>query len=101
MEETKARIDKAAQGRDISCCLAGGEAGVDFADALSEYLGVVTNGTEIPNRRDKYVQQELIRQAGLRAVRQAGGKQLSEVENFLTTEPFPIVLKPTESGEFV
>jgi len=98
MEETKARIDEAAQGREISCCFAGGEAGVDFADALSEYLGVVTNGTEIPNRRDKYVQQELIRQAGLRAVRQAGGKQLSEVENFLTTEPFPIVLKPTESA---
>ena len=81
-----------------SCCFAGGEAGVDVADALSEYLGLRSNGTEIENRRDKYVQQELIRQAGLRAVRQAGSANFSDVENFLTTEAYPVVLKPTESA---
>jgi hypothetical protein len=43
---------------------------VDFADAFSEHLELLTNGTEVPNRRDKYIQQEMIRQAGLRAVRQ-------------------------------
>ena len=37
----------------ISCCFAGGEAGVDVADALSEYLGLQSNGTGIENRRDK------------------------------------------------
>ena len=57
-----------------------------------------SNGTEIENRRDKYVQQELIRQAGLRAVRQAGSANFSDVENFLTTEAYPVVLKPTESA---
>merc|ERR1719253_1698474 len=98
MEETKARIEEAAQGQKIFCCFAGGEAGVDFADALSEYLGLQTNGTEISNRRDKYVQQELIRQAGLRAVRQAGGADFSDVESFLTSESYPVVLKPTESA---
>ncbi len=81
-----------------SCCFAGGEAGVDVADALSEYLGLRSNGTEIANRRDKYVQQELIRQAGLRAVRQAGSATFSDVEPFLTTEAYPVVLKPTESA---
>jgi hypothetical protein len=28
----------------ISGCIAGGEAGVDLADAFSEYLGVLSNG---------------------------------------------------------
>jgi biotin carboxylase len=75
----------------------GGEAGVDLADALSEFLKVRTNGTTIPNRRDKKVQQEIIRKHGLRSVRQAGGKKFSDVEEFLKTEPYPVVLKPIES----
>ncbi|KAG7363309.1 ATP-grasp domain containing protein [Nitzschia inconspicua] len=98
LEETKQRLFAAAKEHEIFCCFAGGEAGVDFADAFSEYLGVLSNGTDIPNRRDKYVQQELIRKAGLRAVRQAGGTKLEEVESFLQTESYPIVLKPTESA---
>ncbi|VEU36173.1 unnamed protein product [Pseudo-nitzschia multistriata] len=98
LKQTKARINEAAQGREIFCCFAGGEAGVDAADALSEYLGLRTNGTGIANRRDKYVQQELIRKVGLRAVRQAGGPIFSDVEAFLTTEAYPVVLKPTESA---
>ncbi len=36
--------------------------------------------------------------AGLRSVRQAGGKTLAEVEHFLRTEPFPVVVKPVESA---
>mmetsp|Transcript_19329 Transcript_19329/g.40704 ORF Transcript_19329/g.40704 Transcript_19329/m.40704 type:complete len:925 (+) Transcript_19329:97-2871(+) len=98
LEETKVSLDEAAQGHEIFCCFAGGEAGVDFADALSEFLDLRTNGTVIANRRDKYVQQELIRQIGLRAVRQAGSPTFSEVETFLTTEAYPVVLKPTESA---
>ncbi|KAL3908199.1 MAG: hypothetical protein SGILL_008572, partial [Bacillariaceae sp.] len=98
LEESKKRLMEAAEGHEIFCCFAGGEAGVDFADAFSEYLGVLTNGTEIPNRRDKYVQQELIREAGLRAVRQAGGTKIEEVDSFLKSEAYPIVLKPTESA---
>lgn len=85
-------------GKEIVACLAGGEAGVDLADALSEYMGLRTNGTEIPNRRDKKVQQELIRQHGLRSVRQGSGTKFEQVESFLKTEGFPVVLKPTESA---
>jgi hypothetical protein len=42
----------------ICGCIAGGEAGVDMADALSERLGVLSNGTagDYKNRRDKKVQ---------------------------------------------
>ena len=77
----------------VSGCIAGGEAGVDMADALSERLGVMSNGTEgsYANRRDKKVQQDLVRCAGLRAVRQACGSTFGEVEGFLTGESFPVV----------
>lgn len=98
MEETAARAREAAGSRTIAACIAGGEAGVDLADALSEYLGLKTNGTEIPNRRDKKVQQELIRKVGLRSVRQAAGSKFEEVEDFLKTEEYPLVLKPIESA---
>lgn len=85
--------------KTITACLAGGEAGVDLADALSEFLGLLTNGTDIkPNRRDKKIQQELIRKFGLRSVRQAGGDQLEDVDAFLKTERYPVVLKPNESA---
>lgn len=82
----------------IVAVIAGGEAGVDMADALSEHMGLLTNGTDIPNRRDKKLQQELIRKCGLRSVRQAAGTKVADVEAFLTSEPYPIVLKPTESA---
>lgn len=109
LEETKQALLKISNGHAIAAVIAGGEAGVDYADALSEYfeqtrdsavdtMPILTNGTEIPNRRDKYVQQELIKQAGLRGVRQAGSDKFEEVESFLKTESFPVVLKPTESA---
>lgn len=50
--------EEAANYYTISGCIAGGEAGVDMADLLSEKLGVLSNGTqgEFANRRDKKVQ---------------------------------------------
>ena len=131
----------------ISGVIAGGEAGVDMADVLSERLGVLSNGAkgEFANRRDKKVQvrfvwfrfrllhclrgdiffhsntntrtshfvqflllhtktntqQELVRKAGMRAVRQACGETFEEVHDFLKSETFPVVLKPTDSGMYV
>eukprot|EP00578_Thalassiosira_sp_NH16_P030550 CAMPEP_0181081758 /NCGR_PEP_ID=MMETSP1071-20121207/3266_1 /TAXON_ID=35127 /ORGANISM="Thalassiosira sp., Strain NH16" /LENGTH=963 /DNA_ID=CAMNT_0023163313 /DNA_START=212 /DNA_END=3103 /DNA_ORIENTATION=+ len=84
----------------IGGCIAGGEAGVDMADLLSERLGVMSNGAkgDFANRRDKKIQQELIRKAGMRSVRQACGKTFEEVEDFLKSESFPVVLKPTDSA---
>jgi len=98
LKDVAAKVLESAAPRTVVACLAGGEAGVDMADALSEFLGLRTNGTDIPNRRDKKIQQELIRKTGLRSVRQAAGTKFEEVESFLKTEPFPIVLKPTESA---
>ena len=98
LDETAASVQAAAKAFRIVACLAGGEAGVDLADSLSEKLEVRTNGTDIPNRRDKKLQQELIRDQGLRSVRQAGGRNFSDVESFLRTEEYPVVLKPVESA---
>jgi len=88
---------------EIVACLAGGEAGVDVADIVSEAMGLQSNGVlcvkgESLNRRDKKVQQELLRDAGMRAVRQAGSDKFEDVEEFLRTESYPVVLKPTESA---
>jgi hypothetical protein len=98
LAETVTAVRKTADNYRVIACVAGGEAGVDFADALSEALGVRTNGTEIPNKRDKKLQQDLIRKAGLRSVRQASGTEFEQVEPFLKREAFPVVLKPNESA---
>lgn len=98
LEATLKEIEAKSEGIEIVACLAGGEAGVDVADVLSEAMGLLSNGTEVENRRDKKVQQELIRAAGMRSVRQAGSDKFENVEEFLRTEEYPIVLKPTESA---
>jgi hypothetical protein len=98
LEATSASLFKAAGQLRVVACLAGGEAGVDLADALSEKLKVRTNGTRIPNKRDKKLQQELIKKSGLRSIRQACGSEFKEVEAFLRVERFPVVLKPVESA---
>jgi hypothetical protein len=89
--ETIRLLYKAAGTFKIVSCIAGGEAGVDSADVLSERLMVRTNGAGA-NRRDKKVQQELVRDAGLRSVRQAAGKQFSDVEEFLRKERYLLVI---------
>lgn len=83
---------------NLTACVCGGEAGVDLTDALSEELGLLSNGTAVQNRRDKKVQQELARAAGLRAVRQASGTSLEQVREFLQTEPYPLIVKPLDSA---
>jgi hypothetical protein len=56
---------------NIVAAMPGAETGVALADALSEALGVVTNGTELSAaRRNKYLMGEAVRDAGVRAVMQ-------------------------------
>merc|ERR1712157_468516 len=84
-------------GLKLGAVICGSEPGVLLADALSAELGVRTNGVS-DGRRDKKRQQELVKAAGLRSVRQAGGTKLSDVKEFLQSEPMPVVVKPTESA---
>merc|ERR1712048_821541 len=88
-------IDKL--GFKLGAVICGSEPGVTLADALSSELKVRSNGVS-DGRRDKKRQQELVRAAGLRSVRQAGGTLLSDITEFLQSEPMPVVVKPVESA---
>ncbi len=59
---------------------------MDCADAVSERMNFGTNGSQIVNRRDMKVQQELIRDTGMMSVRQAAGKKWEDVTEFLEKE---------------
>jgi biotin carboxylase len=102
LETVSRRIKESLRpGQQVAACLAGDEFGVDCADQLSDYLGLETsNGVQIPNRRSKKAQQELIHRAGLRSIRQAGGTSLKDpaVASFLASESYPLVVKPDESA---
>ena len=77
---------------------AAGEFGVDLAEKLAEHFDLPGNRSLVRSRRDKQYQQDLIASKGLRSVRQAAGSEFAEVEPFLTTESFPLVVKPLESA---
>jgi biotin carboxylase len=77
----------------------GGEIGVELADALSEALGVATNGTALsPARRDKYTMIETIRGAGLRAARQLRITSEHELRSWHEELGGRVVLKPPRSA---
>jgi biotin carboxylase len=98
LEETAQLLQKACHGVKLEAVMVGGESGVTLADSLSEFLGLRTNGTQFGARRNKSVQQKLVRQSGLRAVREVCTTQWKDVEAFLENEPLPVVVKPVESA---
>jgi len=101
LDGTAARLREAAaeiQGTIVALICAG-EHGVQLADALGEHMGLRGNGTSVPQRRDKKIQQELVKARGLRSVRQAGGRDFDrDVKEFLLNEEYPVVVKPVESA---
>ena len=80
--------------------MCGGETGVKVTDALSELMGLRGNTTKdgMENRRDKQVQQDAVKAAGLRSVHSVCGKDWEEVKGFTEIETFPIIVKPVESA---
>jgi biotin carboxylase len=98
VHETACAVKAAVGSNELVACICGGDSGVVLCDFLAEELGLQGNGSSIPNRRDKKVQQELVGKAGLRSVRQAGGTQWSSVSEFVEAEKMPIIVKPVESA---
>jgi len=109
LEKTKKMLQQIAAINNKEGCkessivalLAGAETGVPLSDSLSEYMGLRSNGTLLngSDRRDKYIQQELTRQAGVRAVWQISGTRFSpEVQSFLKTKSYPVIIKPNEGS---
>jgi biotin carboxylase len=91
---------------DVIAVLPGAETGVELADQLSYHLRLRTNGIEKSlARRNKYVMGETVRNAGVRAVKQAMCVNEQEVRAFLETLKVPgkgdelrCVVKPVQSA---
>lgn len=101
LEALASKLRALAEPSFISSVVCGGETGVKVADALSEYMGCRSNGTDggaMKDRRDKSIQQNAVRASGLRACREACGHVWEEVAAFASSEPLPIVVKPVESA---
>ena len=97
--ETVSDIQKAANLLRVVACVCGGESGVELTNAVAEKLSLRGNGTAI-QRSNKTVQYDLVGASGLRAPRQKEGKTFSQLESFLESESFPVVVKPVESIGF-
>jgi len=100
LEATAKAVRAAAGDAELAAIICGGETGVKLADALSEHMGLRGNTTAngMENRRDKRVQQEAVKAAGLRSVRSAAGMRWDDVAAFCESERFPIIVKPVESA---
>eukprot|EP01038_Epipyxis_sp_PR26KG_P011809 gene11809-15803_t len=105
ISQTLAAIE--SSNAPILAILPGAETGVELADHLAARYGTRNNGEDKTEaRRNKYLMQELIRSAGIRAIQQQLCRSEQEVTNFfnnsLLTPPAPLkkrcVVKPNESA---
>eukprot|EP00808_Paulinella_micropora_P024235 g79402.t1 len=80
----------------------GCETGVELADAIAEGLELRTNGTATSElRRNKWLMNERVREAGIPAVLQTRAQSIQQVEKFLAeigSPHFKIVIKPVDSA---
>ncbi|CAE7846851.1 ddaF [Symbiodinium necroappetens] len=100
VEGTAQRLCETLVGRDcLAAVICGGDSGVNVTDALSEALNLRGNGTlSSGHRRDKWVQQEALKAAGVRFARTVCGTTWKQVSMFAETEQYPLVVKPIESA---
>lgn len=79
--------------------VAGGEVGVEFADALADALGLPGNGVELSSaRRDKYVMIETVKRADVAGARQIRAESAAQVAEWHESIGGRIVLKPLRSA---
>ena len=77
----------------------GSELGVELSDALSEHLGLATNGTALSTaRRDKYTMIETVRAAGIPVARQLRITSESGLRRWHQEIAGRIVVKPARSA---
>ena len=84
---------------DPICVIPSRDTGVEIADAISEKLGLITNGTRLSlARRDKFEMIKAVSAAGLKTSRQISSTILSELITWAErNDEWPIVLKPLKS----
>ena len=85
---------------DPAFVVVGSEPGVLLSDALSERLGLPSNGTELSRaRRDKHAMAQALRAAGLRAVEELKTADPAEAAAWASArDEWPVVVKPLDSA---
>ncbi|MGW1183356.1 MFS transporter [Streptomyces drozdowiczii] len=79
--------------------VAGGEKGVELADALSAALGLPSNGVELSEaRRDKYIMVETVKRAGVPAARQIMVTDEQQLDMWHRSIEGRVVVKPLRSA---
>lgn len=90
---------RAVAAHDPAVVITGGESGVELADRLSEALGLATNGTALSTaRRDKYLQIEAVKAAGLRGARQLLATDADQLADWHRQIGGQVVVKPIRSA---
>lgn len=85
---------------DPAFVVVGSEPGVLVSDALSERLGLPSNGTALsPARRDKHQMAQALRRAGVRAIEELKTGDAEEAVAWaLQRGDWPVVVKPVDSA---
>eukprot|EP00596_Hydrurales_sp_CCMP1899_P000255 CAMPEP_0119051766 /NCGR_PEP_ID=MMETSP1177-20130426/73276_1 /TAXON_ID=2985 /ORGANISM="Ochromonas sp, Strain CCMP1899" /LENGTH=963 /DNA_ID=CAMNT_0007031083 /DNA_START=116 /DNA_END=3007 /DNA_ORIENTATION=- len=94
------------QGAPVLAILPGAETGVELAERMAARYGTRNNGEEMTHaRRNKFDMQEVVRNAGLRAVQQKLCRSADDVDVFVgelstvqSSGGFKCVVKPNESA---
>ncbi|MET9515658.1 ATP-grasp domain-containing protein [Streptomyces sp. NPDC002994] len=93
------RTAKAVAAHQPLAVLTGGELGVELADQVSELLGLATNGTALSAaRRDKFVQMETVKAAGVPGSRQVLAGSEEELVAWHRELGGRVVVKPVRSA---
>ncbi len=90
----------AVAAHDPAFVVVGSEPGVLLSDALSERLGLPSNGTDLSRaRRDKHEMANALRRAGLRAVEELKTGSAEEAVAWASArDDWPVVVKPLDSA---
>jgi biotin carboxylase len=83
-----------------SILIPGAEGGVEFADRLSQELGMATNGTSLSAaRRDKYLMTRAVQSHGLRSAPSFSSADLGKILAWIEKNSgYPVVVKPQKSA---
>jgi biotin carboxylase len=86
----------ALRSEKVCCVISGCELGVELADALSERMGLATNGTRFSTaRRNKYEMAEAVRRYGLRTAQQICSSRWPDVLDWVRChDHWPVIVKP-------